>query len=30
MAASADKGRQVIDGWVENMVAFIETFKQYK
>ena len=30
MAASAQKGQQVIDAWVENITAFISNFKKFE
>ena len=29
MAATAEKGKQVIDGWLENITEFIENFQKY-
>ena len=29
MASTAEKGQKIIDGWVENIAAFIENFRKY-
>jgi hypothetical protein len=29
MAATAEKGQQVVDAWIENITEFIKTFQKY-